>query len=116
MRPLLEGVPLLRTRDLEAMRAFYAVKATGFEPIRSTKAVSTRPYVRVNGLYLANLWFGYVEFGVGAVLRLSPHSSSFRGVDQKKTADPPPARCRSATTTSTSRCGARSRPKSRGES
>jgi len=90
MQPLLEGVPLLRTHDLEAMRAFYAVKATGFEPIRPTKAVSTRPYVRVNGLYLANLWFGYVEFGLGAALRLSPHSSSFRGVDQKKNGGPAP--------------------------
>ena len=81
MRPLLERVPLFRSRDLEAARAFYAVKGTGFEAIRSGKENAT-PHVRVNGLYLQNLWFGYVQFdGAGVALRLTPHSTSFRAVD-----------------------------------
>jgi len=84
MRPFLERVPLLHSRDLEATRAFYAVKGTDFQPIRATKGAAL-PYVRVNGLYLPNLWFGYVECrGAGAALRLSPHSSSFRAVDRGK--------------------------------
>jgi len=84
MRPLLERVPLLHTRDLEETRAFYAVKGTEFQPIQTTKP-PVPPHVRVNGLYLANLWFGYVEYeGAAVALRLSPNSSSFRAVDQKK--------------------------------
>lgn len=83
MRPLLERVPLLHSRDLEETRAFYAVKGTDFEAIRTKDAA--RPDVRVNGLYLANLWFGYVAYeGTGVALRLSPHSSSFRAVDHGK--------------------------------
>src|SRR6185503_1697142 len=82
--PLLERVPLLHSLDLEATRAFYAVKGTDFQPIRTPKG-GAHPFVRVNGLYLPNLWFGYVEYsGAGAALRLSAHSSSFRAVDQKK--------------------------------
>jgi AraC-like DNA-binding protein len=84
MRPLLERVPLFHSRDLEAVRAFYAVKGTGFEAIRSGKEAAT-PHVRVNGLYLKDLWFGYVQFdGTGVALRLTPHSTSFRSVDKDK--------------------------------
>ena len=84
MRPLLERVPLFHSGDLEEARAFYAVKGTAFEAIRSGKE-ATRPHVRVNGLYLVNLWFGYVQYeGTGVELRLSPNSSSFRAVDGKR--------------------------------
>jgi AraC-like DNA-binding protein len=86
MRPLLERVPLFHSGDMEAARAFYAVKGTGFEAIRSGKE-SAPPHVRVNGLYLQNLWFGYVQFdGAGVALRLTPHSTSFRAVDKNKIA------------------------------
>jgi AraC-like DNA-binding protein len=84
MRPLLERVPLFHSRDLEATRAFYALKGTDFEAIRVAKSAA-HPDVRVNGLYLANLWFGYVaNEGTGVALRLSPSSSSFRAVDHGK--------------------------------
>ena len=84
VQPLLERVPLFQSSDLERARAFYAVKGTGFEVIRSGKEAA-RPHIRVNGLYLSNLWFGYVDFeGTGVALRLSPNSSSFRAVDGKR--------------------------------
>jgi len=84
MRPLLERVPLFHSGDLEEARAFYAVKGTAFEAIRSGKD-ATPPHVRVNGLYLVNLWFGYVQYeGTGVALHLSPNSSSFRAVDNGK--------------------------------
>jgi AraC-like DNA-binding protein len=84
MRPLLERVPLFHSSDLERARAFYAVKGTAFEVIRAGKEARC-PHIRVNGLYLSDLWFGYVDFeGTGVALRLSPNSSSFRAVDAGK--------------------------------
>jgi len=81
MQPLLERVPLFHSRDIEQTRAFYAVKATDFEAIRGAKSAEGLD-LRVNGLYLTNLWFGYVaNEGTGVALRLSPGSSSFRAVD-----------------------------------
>jgi AraC-like DNA-binding protein len=83
MLPLLERVPLFHSRDLEEARAFYAVKGTRFEASRSGKEEAA-PHVRVNGLYLTKLWFGYVQYeGTSVALRLSPNSSSFRAVDGK---------------------------------
>ena len=83
MKPLLERVPLLHSRDPEETRAFYAAKATIFEPRRDAKGAPA-PLVRVNGLYLEDVWFGYVEYAGAVSLRLSPHSSSFRSHDEKK--------------------------------
>lgn len=73
MQPLMQRVPLFHSRDLEQARAFYAVKGTRFEALRNGEEETARPHVRVNGLYLSSLWFGYVQFdGTGVALRAQP--------------------------------------------
>jgi AraC-like DNA-binding protein len=83
VRALLQSIPLLRTPNLEEARAFYAVKGTGFEPRTPRGAAS--PLLRVNGLFLRSVWFGYVSFeGAAVALRLAADSSSFRALDGRK--------------------------------
>jgi AraC-like DNA-binding protein len=82
MQPLMERARLLHSRDLDETRGFYAAKDTAFEPGRPVKGAASS-LVRVNGFYLSDVWFGYVEYAGAVSLRLSPQSSSFRGYDRK---------------------------------
>src|SRR5262245_27019240 len=83
MQPLLESAPLLRSRDLEATRAFYDAKGTRFELTGGRREPA--PDACVNGVFLPNLWFGFVAFReAGVALHLSPHASSFRVHDRQR--------------------------------
>jgi AraC-like DNA-binding protein len=73
MKPLLDRQPMLRSRDIEETRAYLAGKAIGLAvegPARSRAPLD----VRLNGIFLAHLWIGYLAYGAAATIRISPLS------------------------------------------
>jgi AraC-like DNA-binding protein len=66
MRPLLERLPILHSRDFEAGRAFLAERSIGLELAGAAKSAAGFE-VRYNGIYLPEMWLGYIAYGDSAV-------------------------------------------------
>jgi AraC-like DNA-binding protein len=65
---------MLHSRSVEETRAYLAGKAIGLDV--QGRAREARPMdTRVNGLYLAGLWIGYIRYGAPVSVTLSPESS-----------------------------------------
>jgi hypothetical protein len=73
MGPFLDRLPMLHTRDVEKTRAYLAGKAIGLD-------VLSRPYGQmetwVNGVYLAGVWIGYIQYRAQVNVTVVPESSN----------------------------------------
>jgi len=68
MRPLLERLRILCSRDVDETRAFLHARSIGLDPGPDRG----RFEVRYNGLYMPTLWIGYMGYGSGLTTRYSP--------------------------------------------
>lgn len=68
MRPLLERLRLLCTRDTEETRAFVHARSIRVDLPADRSGFE----VRYNGLYMPTMWIGYMGYGSGLTTRYSP--------------------------------------------
>jgi len=71
MQALLECRPILHSRDIEETRAFLAARAIQLELIGSIRDRASFD-VHYNGIYLRNMWLGYIRYGARVAARVSP--------------------------------------------
>src|SRR4029453_16569274 len=70
----LENRRIFHSRDVEETWAWLRGKEFRFDlPGRRT----VQPDVRVNGVYLPNMYLGYLQYGVQAVVRAAPTRSDY---------------------------------------
>ena len=70
----LEGRRIFRSREVDETRTWLRGKEFQFDlPGRQT----VRPDVRVNGVYLPNMYLGYLQYGVQAVVSAAPTRSDY---------------------------------------
>jgi hypothetical protein len=67
--PLLECRRIFHSRDVDETRAWLRSKEFRFDLLDRQHV---RPDVRVNGVYLPNMYLGYLQYGVQAVVRAAP--------------------------------------------
>ncbi len=72
--PLLESRRIFHSRDVDETRAWLGGKEFRFDPLGRQ---SVRPDVRVNGIYLPNMYLGYLQYGVPAVVRAAPTRNDY---------------------------------------
>jgi len=68
MRPLLERLRILCSRDIEETRAFLHARSITMDPGPDRAAFE----VRYNGLYMPTVWLGYMGYGSAVTSRYSP--------------------------------------------
>jgi AraC-like DNA-binding protein len=73
-RPLLEKQRIFRSREPDEARAFLRGKEFRFEVSR---AVAKQLDMRINGLYLPNLYIGYIQYGSPAEIRSNPARTDY---------------------------------------
>jgi AraC-like DNA-binding protein len=72
--PLLEGRRIFHSRDVDETRAWLRSKEFQFDLLDRK---NVRPDVRVNGVYLPNMYVGYLQYGMQAVVRAAPTRKDF---------------------------------------
>jgi AraC-like DNA-binding protein len=72
--PLPEGRRIFHSRDVDETRAWLRSKEFQFDLLDRK---NVRPDVRVNGVYLPNMYVGYLQYGVQAVVRAAPTRKDF---------------------------------------
>jgi AraC-like DNA-binding protein len=70
----LENRRIFHSRDVDETRAWLRGKEFRFD-LRGRQTV--RPDVRVNGIYLPNMYLGYLQYGVQAVVSAAPTRSDY---------------------------------------
>ena len=78
MPSLLDSAPMLRSRDIEETRAFLAKKAIGLNVV-GPWACAARIDARLNGVYLHNVWLGYIDYRTRSEIQFSEDSSAWLG-------------------------------------
>jgi AraC-like DNA-binding protein len=76
MRPLLERLPILRSRDFSQAQAFLSARSIQLDvagPARNCASFD----VRYNGIYLPGMWLGYIEYGAAVTARISPRRGDY---------------------------------------
>ncbi len=76
MGPFLDRLPILHTRDIEETRAYLAGKAIGLH-VLSRPDEPGRMGTWVNGVALAGLWIGYIQYGAQVNVTVVPESSNW---------------------------------------
>ncbi len=76
MGPFLDRLPILHTRDIEKTRAYLAGKAIGLHVLSSPDEPG-RMDTWVNGVALASLWIGYIQYGAQVNVTVVPESSNW---------------------------------------
>jgi AraC-like DNA-binding protein len=77
MLPLLDRAPMLHSRNVEETRAFLAEKMIKMDIPGAGSASSIE--VRLNGVYVANTWLGYVAYCTPVTVEFSESSSAWLG-------------------------------------
>ena len=72
--PLLECRRIFHSRDVEETRAWLRGKEFLFDLVGRQTG---RPDVRVNGVYLPNMYLGYLQYGVKAVVSAAPTRNDY---------------------------------------
>jgi AraC-like DNA-binding protein len=73
-RPLLEKQRIFRSQEPDEARAFLRGKEFRFDVSR---AVAKQLDVQINGLYLPNLYIGYIQYGSPAEIRSNPTRTDY---------------------------------------
>lgn len=76
MQALLECRPILHSRDIEETRAFLAARAIQLELLGSARDWAAF-YVHYNGIYLKNMWLGYIRYGARVAAHVSPSRGDY---------------------------------------
>jgi AraC-like DNA-binding protein len=74
MRPLLERLSILRTRDFAQATAFLSSRSIDLALSRADRA---RFGVRYNGIYLPGMWLGYIGYEMEVTARISPRRDDY---------------------------------------
>ena len=75
MPSLLDSAPMLRSRDIEETRAFLAKKAIGLS-VLGPWACAAKIDACLNGVYLQNVWLGYIDYRTRSEIEFSEGSSA----------------------------------------
>jgi AraC-like DNA-binding protein len=72
--PMLESRRVFQSRDVDETRAWLRGKEFRFDPLGRP---AVRPDVRMNGIYLPNMYLGYLQYGVAATVQAAPARNDY---------------------------------------